>query len=63
MKKYKLGFIGCGNMAQAIIASLNDPTAKYLHKLNKLKFELFGFDTDADKLSAIPGLTPEADAK
>lgn len=63
MKKYKLGFIGCGNMAQGIIASLNDPTAKYLHKLNKLKFELFGFDTDADKLSAIPGLTPEADAK
>lgn len=63
MKKYRLGFIGCGNMARAIIGCLNGESVKYLLKLNKIKLDIYGYDADTSKSRNIKGLTESPDAK
>lgn len=64
MKKYKLGFIGCGNMAKAIADSLvNEDNRYFMKKGYKLKLSLFGYDLDRTKAESIDGLTAVYDAQ
>lgn len=60
MKKYKIGFIGCGNMAQAIIKSLTSDTVVSILKDNGLRFEIRAADTAGVKLDAFPSGTVAA---
>lgn len=53
MKKYQLGFIGCGNMAQAIIRSLLSPVAKDAFKGGGIRLTVAASDLDAEKVAAV----------
>ncbi|MCI8435493.1 MAG: pyrroline-5-carboxylate reductase [Clostridia bacterium] len=61
MKKYKLGFIGCGNMAQAILRSLSSPAVQAALKSNGLRFIPAASDMDEAKVAAVSGVTYYAD--
>ena len=54
MKKYAIGFIGYGNMAQAIVSALADDTSKVLIKNSGFKFDIAVSDTDVNKLADLP---------
>ncbi len=54
MKKYKVGFIGYGNMAQAIVSSLILPINKHILKQFDCKLSIAVSDPDADKLKMAP---------
>lgn len=55
MKKYKIGFIGYGNMAQSIVKSLaNKDVIKSLPPLIRCKFDLCVSDPDDAKLMCAP---------
>ena len=61
MKKYQLGFIGCGNMAQAILRSLSSPAVQAALKSNGLRFIPAASDMDEAKVAAVSGVTYYAD--
>ena len=54
MKKYTVGFIGYGNMAQAIVSGLTDKLSVYLLKDAGFKLKIAVSDPDAEKLSTAP---------
>ena len=54
MKKYKVGFIGFGNMAQAIVSSLVLPLNKHILKQYDSKIAIAVSDPDAAKLESAP---------
>jgi len=54
MKKYAVGFIGYGNMAQAIVSGLTDKLSVYLLKDAGFKLRIAVSDPDADKLAKAP---------
>lgn len=53
MKKYSLGVIGCGNMAQSILRALTDDTVIYLLRANGYKLSVSVSDTDTKKLDCV----------
>lgn len=54
MKKYKVGFIGFGNMAQAIVSALTFPINKHILKQYGCKLSIAVSDMDEEKLSIAP---------
>lgn len=54
MKKYTVGFIGYGNMAQAIVAGLTDKLSVCLMKTAGFKLKIAVSDPDAEKLEKSP---------
>lgn len=54
MKKYTVGFIGYGNMSQAIVAGLTDELSVYLLKDAGFKLKITVSDPDNEKLAKAP---------
>ena len=54
MKKYKVGFIGFGNMAQAIVSALTFPINKHVLRQYGCKLSIAVSDTDEEKLNLAP---------
>lgn len=54
MKKYNVGFIGYGNMSQAIVAALKNPVSVKFLKYAGFKLNIAVSDNDANKLSDVP---------
>ncbi len=54
MKKYKVGFIGFGNMAQAIVSSLVLPLNKHILRQYGCKITIAVSDPDENKLKTAP---------
>ena len=54
MKKYTVGFIGYGNMSQAIVAGLTDKLSVYLLKDAGFKLKIAVSDPDSEKLAKAP---------
>ena len=54
MKKYAVGFIGYGNMAQAIVSGLVDKLSVCILKDAGFKLKIAVSDPDAEKLARAP---------
>lgn len=64
MKKYDVGFIGYGNMAQAIVSALSSRMGKWVLKQGGFKLRLAVSDIDSEKLLSAPkGVATTTDVK
>ncbi len=54
--KIRIAFIGCGNMARAVISSMTDPAVKSVLKSQKYELEITASDCDESNLVKVRGV-------